>query len=146
MGGLNTYSYVGDPLVWVDPLGLTKCKPNKKTTYEGKSRRDALRQAKRDAGIPMNQHPKSITRPGLLDGNGNLLLNNNGLPIKTRQYEFLNNKGEKVFLQEHSLGHSKATPLHGADPHFNLRPADSTTGVALDTKTPLGVHGHYNFP
>jgi uncharacterized protein RhaS with RHS repeats len=21
-GGLNTYSYVGDPLVWVDPLGL----------------------------------------------------------------------------------------------------------------------------
>ncbi|EOE6855943.1 RHS repeat-associated core domain-containing protein [Cronobacter sakazakii] len=20
-GGLNTYSYVGDPLVWVDPLG-----------------------------------------------------------------------------------------------------------------------------
>ncbi|MGA7508618.1 MAG: AHH domain-containing protein, partial [Erwinia billingiae] len=24
-GGLNTYSYVGDPLVWVDPLGLTGC-------------------------------------------------------------------------------------------------------------------------
>ncbi|EPF4654738.1 RHS repeat-associated core domain-containing protein, partial [Cronobacter sakazakii] len=23
-GGLNTYSYVGDPLVWVDPLGLCK--------------------------------------------------------------------------------------------------------------------------
>jgi len=22
-GGLNTYSYVGDPLVWVDPLGLS---------------------------------------------------------------------------------------------------------------------------
>jgi len=25
MGGLNTYSYVGDPLVWVDPLGLAAC-------------------------------------------------------------------------------------------------------------------------
>ncbi|MCX0497621.1 hypothetical protein D3M71_00015 [Erwinia billingiae] len=25
MGGLNTYSYVGDPLTWVDPLGLSKC-------------------------------------------------------------------------------------------------------------------------
>ncbi|ELY3421170.1 RHS domain-containing protein [Cronobacter sakazakii] len=24
-GGLNTYSYVGDPLVWVDPLGLFEC-------------------------------------------------------------------------------------------------------------------------
>ncbi|EQA5683633.1 RHS repeat-associated core domain-containing protein, partial [Cronobacter sakazakii] len=23
-GGMNTYSYVGDPLVWVDPLGLTQ--------------------------------------------------------------------------------------------------------------------------
>ena len=26
-GGLNTYAYVGDPLTWVDPLGLTPCKP-----------------------------------------------------------------------------------------------------------------------
>uniref|UniRef100_UPI001F480C9A RHS repeat-associated core domain-containing protein n=2 Tax=Cronobacter dublinensis TaxID=413497 RepID=UPI001F480C9A len=24
-GGINTYSYVGDPLVWVDPLGLMPC-------------------------------------------------------------------------------------------------------------------------
>ncbi len=24
-GGINTYSYVGDPLVWVDPLGLMSC-------------------------------------------------------------------------------------------------------------------------
>ncbi|ELY5936885.1 RHS domain-containing protein [Cronobacter malonaticus] len=24
-GGINTYSYVGDPLVWVDPLGLVPC-------------------------------------------------------------------------------------------------------------------------
>ena len=25
LGGLNTYTYVVDPLVWVDPLGLLKC-------------------------------------------------------------------------------------------------------------------------
>ncbi|WP_110875986.1 RHS repeat-associated core domain-containing protein [Franconibacter helveticus] len=25
LGGINTYSYVGDPLGWVDPLGLTSC-------------------------------------------------------------------------------------------------------------------------
>ncbi|WP_428844975.1 RHS repeat-associated core domain-containing protein, partial [Cronobacter sakazakii] len=24
-GGINTYSYVGDPLTWVDPLGLVPC-------------------------------------------------------------------------------------------------------------------------
>ncbi|MGL6019745.1 MAG: RHS repeat-associated core domain-containing protein [Gibbsiella quercinecans] len=145
-GGLNLYQYAPNPLTWIDPFGLTTCSPNKKTTYEGVSRRDAFRQAKRDAGIPMSQQPKSITRPDLLDGNGNVMLNKSGLPIKTRQYEFINNKGEKVFMQEHSLGHTKATPLHGADPHFNIRPADPVTGVALDTKTPLGVHGHYNFP
>ncbi|WP_204575031.1 HNH/ENDO VII family nuclease, partial [Cronobacter sakazakii] len=27
-GGMNTYSYVGDPLVWVDPLGLAPCFAN----------------------------------------------------------------------------------------------------------------------
>jgi uncharacterized protein RhaS with RHS repeats len=27
LGGLNTYTYVVDPLVWVDPLGLAPCAP-----------------------------------------------------------------------------------------------------------------------
>ncbi|WP_413227033.1 RHS repeat-associated core domain-containing protein [Dickeya parazeae] len=146
-GGLRPQGYVHNPMEWVDPFGLSGCpgEKNKKTTYEGESRRDAFRQAKRDAGIPMGQQPRSVTRPDLLDGNGNVMLDKNGLPIKTRQYEFLNNKGEKIFIQEHSLGHTKATPLHGADPHFNVRPSDPITGVALDTKTPPGVHGHYNF-
>ncbi|CAI2398546.1 Cell wall-associated polypeptide CWBP200 [Serratia ficaria] len=67
-GGLNLYQYAPNPLGWVDPLGLTACGPNKKTSYEGLSRRDAFRQAKRDAGIPMSQNPKSITHPDLLDG------------------------------------------------------------------------------
>nr|WP_233509246.1 hypothetical protein [Pluralibacter gergoviae] len=37
-GGLNTYGYVVDPLVWVDPLGLAGCRikymgrtPNKRS-------------------------------------------------------------------------------------------------------------------
>ncbi|APG20394.1 type IV secretion protein Rhs [Kosakonia radicincitans] len=25
LGGLNTYTYVGDPLAWIDPLGLSSC-------------------------------------------------------------------------------------------------------------------------
>jgi len=58
---------VYNPLEWVDPLGLVGCpepKKNKKTTYNGASRRDAFREAQRDAGIPMNRQPTSITKPG----------------------------------------------------------------------------------
>ncbi|ENA0609664.1 RHS domain-containing protein [Enterobacter bugandensis] len=139
-GGLNLYSYVPNPLTWIDPLGLTSCSPNKKTTYEGTSRRDAFRQAKRDAGIPMSQQPKSITRPNLLDSSGNKKLNNIGQPIKTRQYELTNNEGKSVFIQEHSLGHAKATSRHGADPHFNVRPPEN-----VNTGNVPGTHGHYNF-
>jgi len=140
-GGINPYGYVHNPLGWVDPLGLAglDCCKNKKTIYEGSSRRDAFREAKRDAGIPMIQQPKSITRPDLLD-NGNKVLDSNGQPIKTRQYEFSNSEGESVFIQEHSLGHSKATSGHGAEPHFNIRPPEN-----LNTGSMSGTHGHYNF-
>jgi len=39
-GGLNTYSYEGDPLVWVDPLGLVACykPPHKNVFYRTKSK------------------------------------------------------------------------------------------------------------
>ncbi|MFB6324858.1 HNH/endonuclease VII fold putative polymorphic toxin [Pantoea deleyi] len=39
-------------------------------------------------------------------------------------------------MQEHSLEQEKATPLHGAKPHFNVRPV---------TNLNHGTHGHYNF-
>ena len=139
LGGVNPYGYVHNPLSWVDPLGLACC-PGKKTSYEGLSRSDAFRQAKRDAEIPMGQNPKSITRPNLLDGSGNKILNSNGQPITTRQYEFTNGKGDAVFIQEHSLGHAKATSGHGAEPHFNVRPPEN-----LNTGSVFGTHGHYNF-
>lgn len=89
----------------------------------------------------MNQQPKSITRPDLLDGGNNKILDANGLPVKTRQYEFTGNKGQSVFLQEHSLGHMKATSGHGAEPHFNLRPANN-----LNTGSVPGAYGYDNFP
>ncbi|MDX6019827.1 hypothetical protein SIL08_05985 [Scandinavium sp. V105_16] len=77
--------------------GLACC-PGKKTTYDGSSRRDAFRQANKDAGIPMRQQPQSITEPNLLDGSGNKILNKNGQQIKTRQYEFVNGEGSSVFI------------------------------------------------
>ncbi|MDO2435744.1 RHS repeat-associated core domain-containing protein [Aeromonas veronii] len=145
-GGLNNYQYAPNPIGWVDPLGLTnipgQCPPgpNKKTSYEAETRREAFRQAKRDAGIPMAQQPVNITRPELLDGNGRVIMGANNQPITTRQYEFINAKGESIFIQEHSLGHAKATPRHGLEPHFNIRPSDN-----LNTGSVLGTHGYYNF-
>ncbi|WP_297196389.1 RHS repeat-associated core domain-containing protein [uncultured Pluralibacter sp.] len=35
LGGLNTYGYVGDPLTWVDPLGLTPCNSLSKLSKPG---------------------------------------------------------------------------------------------------------------
>ncbi|EGR08362.1 RHS family protein [Vibrio cholerae HE48] len=145
-GGLRPQAYVFNPLEWVDPLGLASsgCKQkNKKTVYEAKSRKEAFRQAKRDAGIPNNQKPV-VDRVELLDenefGKKVKVLDKNGNPVQVRQYHYTNTKGDKIVIQEHSLGHSKATPLHGDVPHFNVRPASN-----LNTGSYDGTHGHYNF-
>ena len=141
MGGENLYQYAPNPTGWVDPLGLSKCcnDKNKKTSYEGVSRRDALRQAKRDAGIPNSQDP-SVEYAYLKDGSGSKILNDDGSPVMTREYHYNTNNGDPVIIQEHSLGHEKAVPLRGAEPHFNLRPSDNpTTGSVMNS------HGHYNF-
>ena len=137
-GGLNLYQYAPNPVGWVDPWGWS-CVPNKKTSYQAKSRREAFRQAKRDADIPLTQNPSALTRPNLLDENKRPIIKG-GSPLETRQYEYRNNRGEVVLIQEHSLGHKKATQGHGAEPHFNVRPAaDEWTGHLP------GTHGHYNF-
>ncbi|SHF25206.1 HNH/Endo VII superfamily nuclease toxins [Vibrio gazogenes DSM 21264] len=132
-----------NPMEWVDPLGLTGCK-NKKTTYEAESRKDALRQAKRDAGVPMSQQPK-VEHVDLLNGYGEKVLDKNGLPVRAREYHYTNMNGEHVVIQEHSLGHTKVTPLHGLEPHFNVRQVDQHTGEVLNTSNFPGTHGHYNF-
>ena len=136
-GNPTLYGYVEDPNTWIDVFGL-ECK-NKKTSYNGASRRDAFRQAKRDAGVPMSQKPRVYKEP-LLDGNGNKMFDKNGRAIETRNYEFKNNKGDVIVIQEHSLGHTKATPGHGAEPHFNVRPISNTQTGHVE-----GTHGHYNF-
>jgi hypothetical protein len=122
----------------VDPWGWS-CTPNKKASYQATSRRDAFRQAKRDAGIPITQDPANLTRPSLLDQNKKPIIQK-GSPIETRVYHYTNNRGEAVIIQEHSLGHAMAKPAHGADPHFNVRPIEQP-----GTGSVPGTHGHYNF-
>ena len=94
--------------------------------------------AKRDAGIPMSQHPKKIgnkqyDKVDLTDYNGKKMLNKYGKPITSREYHFDGAKGEAI-IQEHSLGH----PQFGgesAKPHFNVRSTDKPrTGTYPNTK------------
>ena len=143
-GGINLYQYAPNPVQWVDPLGLNRklsdCPKNKKTTYYGDSRRDSLRQAKRDAGVPVTQHPEQVSRDNLRDGNGSKILQENGHPVTTRQYHYTSTEGNPVIIQEHSLGHDIATHGHGKEAHFNVRPVDN-----LGTGDVSGTHGHYNF-
>ncbi len=58
-GGLNTYSYVGDPLVWVDPLGLSACAYN--GYFSRKQLRTDIYKAQRPGGRHANKHIKART-------------------------------------------------------------------------------------
>ncbi|STR05632.1 Uncharacterized conserved protein [Hafnia alvei] len=80
--GLRPYGYVSNPLKWIDPLGLACCPPK----YP--SRNAALRDAKRDAGIPMGQQPSKVEIVNLTDRNGHNILGKDYKPIKTREYTF----------------------------------------------------------
>nr|WGE05101.1 HNH/endonuclease VII fold putative polymorphic toxin [Bacillus subtilis] len=67
---------------------------------------------------------------------GRVIKDKNGKIIRTREYTFTNNKGEKIIIQDHSAGHEKG----GQGPHFNVRPIDNTrTGKVPGTKE------HYPF-
>ncbi len=143
-GEWGFYNFVEDTNTWVDIFGLAKAyvnpKKNKKTSHKSNSRKAALRQAKRDAGIPMGQQPKKVYHTDLMNGNKSVK-DENGVPIQTRNYEFTNSKGETITIQEHSLGHKKANSNDpAAKPHFNVRDSNLETGSVDNT------HGHYNFP
>ena len=107
------------------------------------TRRAEFRQAKRDVGIPMSQHPqkcnnKQYDKVDLTDSKGKRMLDKYGKPIQSREYHFDGPNGE-VIIQEHSLGHPQFSG-DAAKPHFNVRPkANPRTGKYPNTK------GHYVF-
>ncbi len=137
-GGVNLYQYAPNPIGWVDPWGWS-CTPNKKTSYQASSRKDAFRQAKGDANIPLSQSPYSVVKEKLMDGYGGYVYKA-GRMVYTREYYFLDVKGARLMIQDHSYGHLKATPLRGAEPHFNVRPI-----INPKTGNVGGTHGHYNY-
>lgn len=96
----------------------------------------------------MSQHPQKVYYDDLLGGDGNKIIDRQGYPVQSRNYEYVvsrkNSSGdsitETITIQEHSYGHTKATTGHGREPHFNVRDKNLKTGSAE------GTHGHYNFP
>ncbi len=163
-GGINAYQYVPNPTGWVDPLGLNANCPgsrNKESTCAlpaepgapDVSRRGAFREAKRDAGIPMNQQPDVMTNPKsgrttqyktekMTDLNENNILDENGRTINTRVYQFTRADSSKVLIQDHSAGHNfgRADGAGDREMHFNLRPIlKPRTGHIPGTKE------HYDF-
>ena len=141
LGGNNVFQYAPNPIGWIDPWGLNPCHEvkNNKTHQDFDSRREALRQAKRDAGIPNSQVPV-VRKVDLEDGYNNKVLDKNFQPVQSREYIYTNNRREKIVIQEHHLGHTKATTKKGKEPHFNVRPESNT-----NTGSVKGTHGHYNF-
>ncbi|MHC8380131.1 RHS repeat-associated core domain-containing protein [Pseudomonas sp. LB3P14] len=149
-GGLNNYQYVPNPTGWVDPLGLNaeNCLKSKNNPQTGKqteppppevSRSGAFKQAKSEAGIPRTQQPDPVYDPTtgktrqykyvrMTDKAGESILNSEGKPILTREYQYTRGDGSKVIIQDHSAGHQYHEPGNKGDQaaHFNLRPIENT--------------------
>ncbi len=163
-GGINAYQYVPNPTGWVDPLGLSaNCPPKGKYPSACKtwnepeapdiSRKGAFRGAKRDAGIPMSQSPDMVVDPDtgktkqyaiekMTDKNEKRILDDNGMPIDTRVYQFTRSNGSKILIQDHSAGHKfgRVDSIGDHSSHFNLRPIDKLRKGYIE-----GAKKHYPF-
>jgi len=143
-GGLNPYAYVPNPLKYVDPLGLAKECCN----LQFRSRNEAFRAAKRDAGIPMNQHPTAAKKVQLTDIDGHAIKDSDFNILESREYHYTRPDGSRVVIQEHSAGHTYGPPGTPGNqgPHFNTRPLDPKTGNGSRNGSVSGTYDHYEFP
>ncbi|MGP5403102.1 HNH/endonuclease VII fold putative polymorphic toxin, partial [Pseudomonas helleri] len=110
-------------------------------------------QAKLEAGIPRTQQPDSIYDPltaetgqykyvRMTSKNNESILNNEGKPILTREYQFTRADGSIIVIQDHSAGHRFSAPGNAGDQaaHLNLRPIENTRNGKVD-----GARDHYYF-
>jgi hypothetical protein len=114
----------------------------------GVSRRDAFRQAKQDAGIPMNQQPEMIPELTLTEapsrGGHKIIDPQTGQIIPTRAYLFTDTNGNKKILLEHSFGHTGVTGSHFQVHDYDLHIPGP--GHYDRTKRATGTADHYFFP
>lgn len=72
------------------------------------SRRAALRAAKLDAKIPLNQQPDAVISVDFTDRFGRPMYDFRGQKLTFREYEFKRGApyNDTIVIQEHSMGHS----------------------------------------
>jgi RHS repeat-associated protein len=129
-GGTNLHVFVPNPVLWVDPLGLT-CHP---------TRRESLREIRRQLGVPMSQQPISQKMVPLTDSSGAWILGQDKKPVMSRELTYQVN-GKNVIIQDHSAGHYYGEGGVGDQPsHHNVRPDENTRTGKVD-----GMDDHYYF-
>ncbi|MFT7880131.1 MAG: HNH/endonuclease VII fold putative polymorphic toxin [Sulfurimonas sp.] len=116
------------------------------------NRKGAFQQAKRDANIPASQQPDMVynQRTGqyqqynsvlMKDRQGNIIKDENGNDIWTKEYQYTREDGSKIIIQDHSAGHQFGEEGIGDQgTHFNVRPVENTR-----TGNVPGTEEHYPF-
>ena len=103
------------------------------------SKKAALRQAKRDANIPMNQQPERVENVPMREAKyagGHVIKDESGHIIMTKEYHYRDIYNNEIVIQDHSAGHIKG----GQGSHYNVRPGNNTrTGFVP------GTQDHYPF-
>lgn len=74
--------------------------------------------------------------------NNESTLDDNGKPIRTREYQYTRANNSKILIQDHSAGHMYLAPGNRGDQsaHFNLRPIEKSRTGKL-----AGAREHYYF-
>lgn len=104
-------------------------------------RHGAFKAAKRDAEIPKKQHPDRVYKEDMTDRNGKRILDEDGKPVSTRNYQYSRPGKDPVVIQDHGAGHQFKDGNPGNQgPHFNVRPIDNTRTGTVD-----GTKAHYPF-
>ncbi|WP_155859640.1 HNH/endonuclease VII fold putative polymorphic toxin [Acinetobacter sp. LMB-5] len=89
----------------------------------------------------MSQQPIRQKMVPLTDKNGKRILNQNNMPIMTRELTY-NVKGKEIVIQDHSAGHDfgEAGGKGNQPSHHNVRPAENTRTGTVD-----GMDDHFYF-
>ncbi|WP_192962634.1 polymorphic toxin-type HINT domain-containing protein [Propionibacterium acidifaciens] len=101
------------------------------------SRSAAFRSAKRDAGVPMSEQPSLVSNVDMTDKFDRHILDDNGLPISTREYHYTGQGHDPVMIQDHAAGHVFDDDGRVGQ-HFNVRDPQSPRHG-----NPDGTHKHY---
>ena len=86
----------------------------------------------------MTQTPNKVDKVKLRNQNQQTVIGEDGQPVMTREFHFIDKDGNAVIIQEHSMGHDFGG-VGDQGPHFNVRPGNNPNGSVPGTKP------HYNF-